>query len=110
MILDKDAILSKRGDMHREEFEVPELGGSIFIRIMTLKEVEDVRKVQRANTDVLRVYPRLISLACVDENGEQLFSPSDSQAISELPWPALDRIATAILKLNKMTGDTDPKD
>jgi len=110
MALTRDQILARRAQLPREEIDVPELGGPVFIRVLTLKEVGEIQRETKAGQDPLRMYPKLIALACCDDDGKPLFVGQDIAVIDDLPWPAVDHLARAILKLNKMGPDDAPKD
>ena len=53
------------------------------------------------------LYPSVIGC---DEAGRALFKGEDVKAIESLPWPAVDVIARAILKFNRMGEDDSPKE
>ena len=108
MSLTRDQILSKRPELPREAVSVPELGGDVYVRVLTLKEVGEIQRDQKTNPDSLRMYPRIISLGCVSEDGSSLFIGDDIKIIESLPWPAVEALATAILKINRM-GEFAPK-
>jgi hypothetical protein len=103
--LTRDQIFAKRIDLPRETVSIPELGGDVMIRTLTLKEVREIQKLQKASNEPLSIYPRIVAMACIDETGQPLFVGEDVKAIDDLPWPATDAIAKAVLKLNKMIDD-----
>jgi hypothetical protein len=105
MTLTRDEILAKRMELPKETVEIPELGGSVTIRTLTLKEVREIQKLQKSNGEPLSIYPRLVAMACVDEAGRQLFVGEDIRLIDEFAWPVTDALAKAVLKLNKMIGE-----
>jgi hypothetical protein len=109
MTLTREQILAKRSTLARESVEVPDLDGSVLIRVLTLKEVGEIQKAQKAEPDPLKLYPRLVSLACVNEDGSPLFVGEDVALVGDLPWPAVDLIARAVLRVSKMTEDEAPK-
>jgi hypothetical protein len=108
--LSRDQILAKRAELPREEIEVPELGGSVLVRVLTLKEVGEINKARKASADPINVYPKVISLGCINEDSSPVFAGEDIKLIDSLPWPAVDAIAMAILRINKMLPeDAEPK-
>lgn len=108
--LTRDQIFARRAALPREEIEVPELGGSVLVRILTLKEVGEINKHQKLSTDPINMYPKIIALGCVNEDGSPLFAGEDIKLIDDLPWAAVNDIATAILRINKMLPeDVVPK-
>ena len=107
MTLSREEILAKRNELPRESVEIPDLGGSVTIRTLTLKEVREIQKSQQVSKEPLSIYPRLVAMGCVDEKGQQLFVGEDVKLIDDLPWAATDAIAKAVLRFNKMAGDED---
>lgn len=106
MTLTRDQILARRAALHREEVEVPDLGGSVFVRVMTLREVEQIKAIQKTSGgDGLRMYAKIAELTCVDETGAPLFVGEDVKLLNELPYGALDTITRAALRINRMTDD-----
>jgi hypothetical protein len=100
--LTRDEIFARRAALPREEVEVPELGGSVLVRVLTLKEMGEIEKARKVSAEAINMYPKVISLGCVNEDGTPLFPKEDVGLIDDLPWAALDTIATAILRINKM--------
>lgn len=107
MTLTRDQIFAKRVELARQSVEIPELGGCVMIRTLTLKEVREIQKAQQISKEPLSIYPRLVSMGCVDDDGKQLFVGEDIKLIDDLPWAATDAIAKAVLRLNKMTGEDE---
>jgi hypothetical protein len=107
LTLTRDQILAKRAELARQAVDVPELGGEVMIRTLTLKEVREIQKAQQATKEPLAIYPRVVAMGCVDESGQQLFVGEDIKLIDDLPWAATDAIAKAVLRFNKMTGEEE---
>jgi hypothetical protein len=107
--LNREQILAVRAALPREAVDVPELGGTVYVRALTLKEVGDIQTAQKTLTDPLLMHPKLVILAIVDEAGAPLFGPADADAVASLPWPALKLMVDAIMRINRM-GPDDPKD
>ncbi|MFO0892440.1 MAG: hypothetical protein U0790_25275 [Isosphaeraceae bacterium] len=111
MALTRDQILSIRATLPREAVDVPGLGGSVFVRVLTLREVGEIQREQRDAADPMRLYPKLVAMACVGEDGSPLFVGEDVKLVEELPWPAVDAIARAVLRISRMGPEdaTPPK-
>ena len=109
MTLTREQILEKRASLPRTTVDVPEFG-EVLIRGFTLGEVGKFQAEQKKSSDPLKLYPRLIIMAVINEDGSPLFSDADHSAIEGLPWPAVDAIANAALRLNKMIRDEDAPD
>jgi hypothetical protein len=107
--LSREEILSRIAEMPREPLEVPELGGEIHIRVMTLKEVKEINKLRAASGDNnIAVYPRVVLLGTCNADGTPLFLPQDLAIFEGGMWPVLDTIVKEIFYLNKIA--TRPKD
>lgn len=107
--LTRDEILALRAALPRRPVDVPEFG-TVEIRTLTLKEVGEIQRKQKEyQGEPLKMYPDLIRAACVDDAGQPLFVAADADLIESLPWTAVDALATAILKFNRMAGDDSPK-
>lgn len=109
MALTKDDILAL-DDLPRESVDVPEWGGTVYVRTLTGTErdafeasVMAPRKGARMNTANIRA--RLGVLCIVDENGERLFSDRDAIELGKKSAPALDRIFTAAQRLNGLSAE-----
>jgi len=109
MALTRQEILSA-DDITLKEVEVPEWGGSVFIRPMTGSERD------RYESDILgedgksdvrnkSLREKLAVLSVCDESGATLFTEEDIQALSEKNSAPLDRIFDAAQKLNGITDD-----
>lgn len=107
MILTRDQILAASRDYPYEDVEIPELKGTVRIRVLNLEEVEAVKKNTKPNEEPLNLYPRLIAQAVIDENGNPLFTGEDIKLIRTVLWPAADRMAREILRINKMIANPE---
>jgi hypothetical protein len=107
--LSREDILARLADMRREELEVPQLGGKIHIRVLTLHEVKEIEKLRKASGDNnLAMYPKVLLLGCVNEDGSPLFQTQDAATFDRSMWPAVDMIVKEIFYLNNMA--TRPKE
>jgi len=107
-LLTKEQILSAH-DLKKIKVDVPEWGGSVFIKTITAAErdrFESAIYKSKTKINIVNVRARLASLTVVDDKGARLFTPDDISALGEKSAMAMDRIFQAACKLNKMT----PKD
>src|SRR5690242_9615441 len=96
--LTRDAIFAC-DDLPRKEIEVPEWGGSIYIRAHTIREAELLERIDdHAEQGTYLAY--IVGLCAVDADGKQLFAPDDVSAIAEKSRSAVKRIAEAIIEMN----------
>ena len=110
-MLTKEQILSA-DDLRREQVNVPEWGGSVFVRTLTGTDRDAFEQSIIQNSermDLANVRARMAVLCVVDEKGERLFADSDAQALGAKSSLALGRIFTVAQKLNGMT-DADVED
>lgn len=111
MTLTRDQILARRAQLPRETVEVPDLGGSVLIRGLTLKEVAAAQKAARASADPLSIYPHLVRTACINDDGTPVFVGEDIKALDDLPFAAVDAIARAVVRMNRLSEESQvPKD
>ena len=98
-------------DIEIEKVEVPEWGGSVYVKGMTGKERG---KLEAANVDQRGKNHRIklielrerIAVACVcDENGKLLFTQADVKLLSEKSAAPLQRIVEASNKLSGITEE-----
>jgi hypothetical protein len=63
-----------------EEVPIPELGGSVFVRPMTMLERAQLEKMSRAGDDEFRA--RVAAICAVDAQGNRILSNDDAQALN----------------------------
>lgn len=124
MALSKKDILEKV-DLPIEEVEVPEWGGSVFVRGLNGKErdyfelsVIDQRNKGKVNLENIRA--KLCALTICDETGEHLFSYDEVDQLAKKSGAALGRIFLVAQRLSGLSEDDvqemtenflkDPKD
>lgn len=122
-ILTKDTILSA-DDIRKEKVEVPEWGGSVYVRIMTGLQREEymthlIREKEGSfNKKGERIeaigkkekFEASALLACFticDKDGVLLFNKSDVVKLGMKSSVALERIVAKANKLNKMFGEKE---
>jgi hypothetical protein len=103
VFLSKDAILCA-DDITLEVVEIPEWGGNVNIRTMTGAQRDALEN--RIRDDKQRDVRAYVAVACAcDEQGNQLFTKADIQALSKKSGKALDRIFEAAIALNKISKE-----
>jgi hypothetical protein len=109
MSLTRDQILQAQ-DIQTEEVEIPEWGGSVFVRGMTGTErdafensiVETRGKSTRVNMRNIRA--KLVAQSACDESGKPLFTPRDIDALGEKSAAALQRVFDVASRLSGISG------
>ncbi len=110
MSLTREQFL-KPAPILREEVDIPELGGSVFIHGMTAKERSSFeRQFQTPSGRPNRVRQqqvreRLLVACCRDEGGAVLFSEEDIDAIGQQRGDIIERLVNVAQRLCGMTGD-----
>lgn len=104
----RDQILSAQ-DIPSEPVEVPEWGVTVEVRGMTGAErirIMDLAMDGSADLKLQTVYPEIVIATTFDaETGEQIFSPSDRDALLSKSASALDRLALVGMKLSGFTQE-----
>lgn len=114
-LLSRDEILGA-DDLKREAVEVPEWGGSVYVRALTgterdsfeesIMDIKQTGKSVSAKVILAAMRAKLCARCIVGENGERLFSDEDVEALGEKSAAALDRVFTVAQKLNAI-GEGD---
>ncbi len=111
MSLTRDSILDAQ-DLPSEAVDVPEWGGSVYVRVMTGVErdaFEASLMSAGGQTNVANVRARLAVLCVCDESGQRLFGDDDVEPLGRKSAAALDRIFTIAQRINHI-GAQDIED
>jgi hypothetical protein len=114
MALTRDQIV-RADDLPREEVNVPEWGGSVFVRMMTGSERESIeasfqkrnKKADGFDWQGFRV--EVIILTVCDDTGNSLFKKGDEALILGKSSAVIDRIYMRAMRLNRL-GEDDIED
>jgi len=110
MALTRDEIL-KADDIEIEEVEVPEWGGSVYVRGLTAEQRDQyeqsliVRKGKKSDINLVNARARLVALTVVDENGDSLFTLADAEALGQKSAAALQRVFEVAQRLSGLTEE-----
>jgi hypothetical protein len=108
--LSRDQILAA-DDIAFEAVEVPEWGGTVRVKALTIPEFSEFQaatvaaskgKKFDAESGSLDTLAYLATLGMVDEAGARLFSKEDVIALASKSMSALIRVASAVARLTKM--------
>ncbi len=109
-ILSRDDFLS----IKKEIVEVPELGGSIYIKELGGKSLlqyrEKIEEFQRQDTELnesnsLDLMALLVSLTACDKEGNLIFSEKDVRLLAESHIGVLIRLSTKALEMTGLEKD-----
>lgn len=113
MALTRDDILNVK-DIQVQEVDVPEWGGTVFVKGMTAKERDKFEasiiihagKTQRVNMNNIRA--KLCSATICDEQGEPMFTEKDIDALAQKSASAMQRVFAVAQTLSGITeADTE---
>jgi len=104
-ILTKDQIL-QADDIRKEQVEVPEWGGSVWVKTMSGAERDQleasiISTPGERNMENLRA--KIVALSVVDPNGERLFSFEEAIELTKKSARALDRVFSVAQRLSGFT-------
>lgn len=108
MILGKAAILAA-DDKKMVDYDVPEWGGAVKLRVMTGTERDRFEaEFVNNNKSVDMVRAKLVAKCLCDESGARLFTEGEIPQLGEKSAAVLDRLFSECMKLNRFSkGDVD---
>lgn len=106
MALTKDQILAV-DDMGLLEVEVPEWGGSVFVRVMSVGERDSYENEWMVNKHkgVENFRSKFLQRVLCDEKGELLFTPNDVGGLAKKSARVITRVWDAAMRHNALTDD-----
>ena len=103
-LLSKSAIMSA-DDQRYDVVDCPEWGGEVRVRGLTAYEQSCISKLVN-ETKQNEATVKTVQFACVDENGERMFSPEDIKQLASKSYMVIERLCKRILQLTGF-GDQD---
>jgi len=103
-VLTRDAILGA-DDLPKQEVEIPEWGGSVFVRTMTAGERDAYESSMLLNgkPNLANMRAKLVVRTAVDEEGKRLFADADAEALGKKSASAVDKLFGVAQRLNGLT-------
>lgn len=102
MPLSRDDILGKL-KLAVEEVQVPEWGGSVFVREMSGEERDAWEAIAFAEGNKAANVRATLAATCIcDADGKRLLSDADVSALGKTSAAALDRVFDAALRINRL--------
>ena len=104
-ILKREEILNS-DDLKTECVEVPEWGGSVYVRALTGEERDTyeasvvTQKGKDTQVNMKNARAKLVTLATVDESGAKIFTQADVAALGKKSAAALSRIFNTAMRLS----------
>jgi hypothetical protein len=107
MALNKHQIFASN-DLKESFVEVPEWGGKVKIRALSSQELFDYNALIHSDPSGLDLAMYLITTACIDDNGNKLFTEQDIPTLKTKNNDILFRIVDGISALSKQNpNDVD---
>jgi len=109
-VLNRDDIL-KVSDISIEEVDVPEWGGSVFVKGMTGTERDAFessivqQRGKNSSVNMSNIRAKLSAQTICDEAGERLFTDADVKALGKKSATALQRVFDVAQRLSGISGD-----
>ncbi len=103
MTLGKAEILAA-DDIKTEVVDVPEWGGSVRVRLLSVGEFSRFEALTKGK-DSAAILATLVGLSVIDDEGKPLFDDADIDKLATKSAAALLRIADAAKRLNNLTDD-----
>ena len=109
-MLTRDQILGA-ADCKVEPVDVPEWGGSIYVRTFSGIVRDRIDSFVSLNKgDMAGMRALIVSLSACDQSGALIFKPDDVAALNEKSAAAMDRVVQAASKLNKLGVSEDARE
>jgi len=110
-LLTRDAVLAA-ADRPTQDVAVPEWGGTMRVRALSGTErdafeagIVQLRGDGSRSINVQNLRGRLVALACVDEEGQRVFTDDDMVALGDKSAAALGRVFEVAQRLSGLTDD-----
>lgn len=97
-VLTADALFGAEG-ASLEMLEIPELGGAVYLRQLSAREVMSFAKatdMEEGDPDRIKVQNDLIGKALVDADGERIVPVGEEHRLGDMPMKAYLRIVNTI--------------
>lgn len=91
-------------ELAREPVEVPGLGVTVFVRVMTIGEMERF-EAARSAAPPGSLQALMVAYTACDEAGDLLFTEADVPALAARPVGSLTKVVDAALKLNTLSAE-----
>lgn len=106
MALTADQILAA-DDLGLKEVKVPEWGGSVYVRVMSVGERDDYERmwIGKKETGVENFRTQYLARVLCDENGKLLFTREQTAELASKSGSVMGRLFDVAMKHNAMTEE-----
>lgn len=101
MLLSKDQILAC-SDLRSEVVSMPEWGGEIKIKAMSVEDQIEFEKLNKKCKDASEIVCNTLLFCCVNENGDRLFDEADIKLLQKKSFRSVEKLFRACLALNSL--------
>ena len=109
MSIDRNAILAGAGKFKTEPVDVPEWGGTVYVRGLTGAQRDslelDFLPAKDGKHRAVNVRGRVAAWCVCDENGKRVFADRDADALGQYPAEVLDKINSVAMRLSGMSPE-----
>lgn len=103
MPLTIEQIRAARNSAPKRAVDCPDLGGEVFVRALTLKEVREIQDFQaNPKNKPIDVTRKIIELSACNEDGSPLFVGEDKGLIDGLTWATVSALSEATTDISGM--------
>lgn len=98
MALTREQILAARKDRKPTRLEVPEWGGEVYIRVLSMQD-----QMAWGDVDAKELPLRVLIAALVDEAGVAIFQEGDEEELAKEDFPVITRVFAEAARLNGLS-------
>jgi len=111
-MLSKSDFLNSNSRLKKELIELPEMGGSVYVREMNglqlLSYNQRVMELQKTNKEItptlsVALMALMVSMTVCDETGELLFTESDAKQLAQNSISVLMKLSTKALEISGLS-------
>jgi len=97
----------KADDAGLKKVAVPEWGGDVYIRVMTVGERDSYERpwIGKKETGIANFRTQYLARVLCDENGKLLFTAEQTDALAQKSGAVMGRLFDAAMKHNSMTEE-----
>jgi len=100
-------ILNKQ-DYKSENIEVEDWGGSVRIRSLSAKGLNDLIMDDEDESTVIKTVKTIVA-GCIDEHGNKLFTKDDVEQLSDKSPESINHVSSKILELTGLNNNKKKK-
>lgn len=106
-MLNREKLLGAGSAFKLGEIEIPELGGKVFLRVISSRERDQLESEISAGSksgNLSNIRAKLVVRSLCDDTGKRLFTDADVELVGDMPAPMIGMLFEACARHNGMTG------